>query len=423
MATHAGKHAVTGSRRSGAVIRDPILAAKVDAPDVPDWVLQRPRITKLIAAGTRWCPLTVVTGPVGAGKTMALAVWSAAASGPVAWVSVDEYDNRAGVFWSYVVAALRRSGVAMPKALLASTRGRAEHLFLLRLASVLAAQSPPVTLVVDDFHLLTEPRVRSGLDFLLRNAGGALRLVLSSRIDPLLPLHRYRLAGELTEIRAGDLAFSLAEARQLLAQHGCALSAGSLEHLARQTEGWAAGLRLAALTMAAHPDPDQFVRELVTEESAMTGYLVQEVLDTQPPEVREVLLSTSILEHVSAEVASELAGNGQAGRILAGLARANTFVQPIGGGWYRYHTLFAEMLRLKLRLEYPDRVASLHRRAARWHERNGRRADAVRHAAAVGDWTLAANMVIDGLAISEVLEPMGNPSLADEFANMPDGAV
>jgi LuxR family transcriptional regulator, maltose regulon positive regulatory protein len=424
MATKAAKHVVTGSRRPAAFSRDPILTAKVTAPDVPDWALRRPRLTKLIAEGTRRCPLTVVTGPVGAGKTMALAVWSAAQSGPVAWVCVDEYDNRPEAFWSYVVAALRRSGVAMPAALPASTRGRtAEHLFLLRLASVLAAQNPPVMLVVDDFHLVTEPRVRSGLGFLLRNAGAGLRLVLSSRADPLLPLHRYRLAGELTEIRAGDLAFSPAEARQLLAQHGCTLSADSLECLVRQTEGWAAGLRLAAMSMAAHPDPDQFVTELVTDDSALAGYLVQEVLDTQPAEVREVLLSTSILENVNAETAGELAGNDRAGRVLAALAHANAFVQPIGGGWYRYHTLFADTLRLKLRLECPHRVASLHRQAARWHQRNGQLTNAVRHAAAADDWPLAASMVIDGLAISEIIEPTGSPSLADEFAGMPDCAA
>ena len=161
MATHAAKQVAAGSKRSAALISDPILASKVTAPDVPDWALQRPRITKQIAQGTRWCPLTVVTGPLGAGKTMALAQWAAAESGSVAWVTLDKYDNRPGVFWSYVVAALRGSEVALPKSLSAATRGRAaEHPFLLRLASALATQDPPVTLVVDDFHLLTEPRVR-----------------------------------------------------------------------------------------------------------------------------------------------------------------------------------------------------------------------------------------------------------------------
>ena len=245
--------------------------------------------------------------------------------------------------------------------------------------------------------------------------------MVSSRANPLLPVHRYRLAGELTEVRAGDLAFSLAEAGQLLVRHECMLSADSLDCLTRRTEGWAAGLRLAGMSMTGHHDPDQFVRELVTEDSAMTGYLVQEVLDAQPPEVRDVLLSTSILDQVNADVASELAGNGQAGRILAGLAHANAFVQPIGGGWYRYHTLFAEMLRLKLRLECPDRITSLHQNATRWYERNGQLTDAIRHAVQAGDWQAAASMVIDGLAISEFIEPMGRPSLADEFARMPDG--
>src|SRR5262249_16352734 len=238
MATHAARQMVTSPRRPAASGGDPVLTSKITAPDVPGWALRRPRITEVISQGTRWCPLTVVTGPVGAGKTMAVAVWAAAESGPVAWVRLDEYDNRPGGFWSYVIAALRRSGVAVPKALSPALRGR---------GAGGAGGGRPVTLVVDDFHLLTEPRVLNGLDFLLRNAGAGLRLIASSRTDPSLPLHRYRLAGQLTEIRAADLAFSAAEAGQLLAQHGCTLSPSSLECLVRETEGWAAGLRLAPL--------------------------------------------------------------------------------------------------------------------------------------------------------------------------------
>ena len=236
--------------------------------------------------------------------------------GTVTWISLDDFDNQPGAFWSYAVAALGRSGVALPEELSAASRRRAaDHTFLVRLTSALAAQNPPVTLVVDDLHVLTKPTVLTELDFILRNAQPGLRLVVSSRGDPLLPLHRYRLAGELTEIRASDLAFSTAEARLLLAQHGSTLSADSLERLMRRTEGWAAGLRLAAISMDGHPDPDQFVKELITEDSALTGYLVEEVLKGAPPEVREVLLSTSILEHVNAEAASELTGNEQAGAI------------------------------------------------------------------------------------------------------------
>ena len=420
MATYAAEQVAPPTRRQAASAGIPILASKITVPGVPDWTVPRPRITKLIAEGTRWCPLTVVTGPPGAGKTMALALWAAAEAGPVAWVSLDDYDNQPGVFWAYVAAALRRSGAAVPRALSAAARGpAADHAFLPRLASALAAQSPPVTLVIDDLHVLTEPAVRDELDFVLRNVGPGLRVVISARADPLLPLHRYRLAGELAEIRAGDLAFSTAKAGLLMAQHGCTLSADSLECLTRRTEGWAAGLRLAAISMDSHPDPDQFVKELITEDSALTGYLVEEVLSTQPPEVREVLLSTSILEQVSAEAASELTGDERAGAILSAVAHANAFVQPAGDGWYRYQTLFAEVLRLKLRHEHPGRITALHRRAARWYERNGSLTDAVRHAAQAGDWPLAAGMVIDGLAISEIIEPRGGRSLAAEFVGMP----
>ena len=410
------------ARRPAVSAGIPILAAKITVPGVPDWAVPRSRITKLIAEGTRRCRLTIVTGPPGAGKTVALSLWAAAEAGSVAWISLDDFDSQPGAFWSYAVAALGRSGVALPKVLSAASRRRlADHTFLVRLASMLAALNPPVTLVVDDLHVLTRPTVLTELDFVLRNAQPGLRLVVSSRVDPLLPLHRYRLASELTEIRASDLAFSTAEARLLLTQHSSALSADFLERLMRRTEGWAAGLRLAAISMDGHPDPDQFVKELITEDSALTGYLVEEVLEAAAPEVREVLLSTSILEHVNAEVASELTGTEQAGAMLPAVARANAFVQPAGSGWYRYHTLFAEVLRLKLRREHPDRMAALQRRAARWCERNGTLTAAVQHATRAGDWELAASMVIDALAISEIIEPRGSTSLAGEFRRMPRG--
>ncbi len=420
MATQVANQVATRARRSTMSAGVPIVAAKITAPGVPDWALTRPRITKLIAQGMRWCPLTLVTAPAGSGKTMALSLWAAAQSGTVAWVSLDGYDNRPEVFWAYVVAALRRSGVTVP-AVLPPAWGRAgDHPFLLGLAATLAAQDPPVTLVLDDLHLLTDPTVLDGLDYVMRNTSG-LRLLATTRMDPLLPLHRHRLAGELTEIRASDLAFTVAEAGELMTRHGCTLTADSLECLTRRTEGWAAGLRLAAISMGAHPNPDQLVKELITDDSTLTGYLVAEVLNPQPPVIRELLLSTSILEHVSAEAASELTGNDQAGRILLALARANAFVQPTGSGCYRYHPLFADVLRLKLEREHPGRVASLHRRAALWYERNGQLTDAVRHAAEAGDWPLAAGIVIDALAIGEIIEPRGSPSLGEEFKVMPHG--
>ena len=408
----------SGSRAAG--VDDLVLESKITVPAVPEWAVARPRVEGLVAQGAMG-PLTAVTGPPGAGKTMALSLWAAreAHPGPIAWVTVDQHDNRPRVFWSYVIAALRRAGVIVPKNL-SLTRGcPVNHEFLLRLAAVIAGQDPPVVLVLDDIHLLTEPKVLSGLDYVLRNGVPGLHLVVSSRMDPLLPLHRYRLAGELTEVRADDLAFSVSESKQLMAQHGIRLSPESLESLTQRAEGWAAGVRLAAMSMTGHADPEQFVKDLVAEDSTVAGYLVEEVLNAQPAHVRDFMLKTSILDRVSAEIADVLAGEGQGASVLPSLARSNAFVQREGRGWYRYHSLFAAVLRLKLRRENPERVPDLHRRAAWWYRRNGSLVDAVRHAAQADDWQLAARMALDELAVGQLIEPRGHESLADGFRSMP----
>src|SRR6201996_7438366 len=416
MTADGANQASTRGRRATVSSGDPILTSKITPPDVPHWAVPRARITKLIAEGTRWCPLPVVTGPRAAGKTMALALWAAAEPGPVAWVGLDEFDNRPGVFWSYVVAALRQAGVTLPRTARTVPDARAgEEGFLPRLTAELAVQAPPVTLVIDDLHLLTDPGVLKGLEFLLRNAEPGLRLLVASRMDPLLPLHRCRLAGLVTEIRANDLAFTLEEAGLRLGQHGGLLTAEALVSLNQRTEGWAAGLRMAAMSLASRPDPDVFVRELIAEDSALAWYLVDEVLNVQPPEVRELLLATSILDRVSVAAAAELTGNDQAGAILAALAHSNALVQPIGSGWYRYHTLFAELLSLSLRHEHPDRLAPLHQRAARWYAQAGVLTEALRHAGAAGDWPLAAELVVDDLAIGPILRPGDDRGAWDEI--------
>lgn len=401
---------------------DPVLMSKITVPGLPGWAVERSRIDELIAAGARG-PLTTVTGPPGAGKTMAIALWAAARScpGTLVWITLDDYDNQPRAFWSYVVAALRQAGITVPPGCPAGTRASVGHDFLLRLASVLAAQDPPVVMVLDDLHRLTEPAVLDGLDYVLRNAGAGLRLVVSSRVDPILPLHRYRLAGELAEIRADDLAFSAPESGLLLAHHGIKLSDRGLACLTGRTEGWAAGVRLAALSLDGHPDPEQFVKELDAEDSAITGYLVAEVLNAQPSSVRDLLLRTSILDCVSTELAGELADDPQAARALPIMARANAFVRPLGHGWYRYHSMFAAVLRLKLRSEYADQLPELHRRAAQWYQRNGWVAEAVRHATESGDWQLAAGIVCDEFAVSQLIEPRGHYSLAEGFRRIPLG--
>lgn len=408
------------SRPAVAAAEDPVLVSKIIRPVLPGWVVGRPRIDKLIAQGADG-PLTIVTGPPGAGKTMALASWAAGTAGPgqLAWITLDRYDDRPTVFWSYVVAALRRSGITVPRVVPGPARDAVDHDFLLRLASVLATHHAPVVLVLDDFDLVSEPAILDGVGYLLRAANPALHLVISSRMDPLLPLHRFRLAGDLTEIRASELAFSVPESSLLLSHHGISLSRAAVQRLTQRTEGWAAGLRLAALSLDGHPDPEQFVKELEAEDSAVTSYLVDEVLNAQPAAVRNLLLRTSILDCVSTDLASEFTGDPNAPEMLNALARANAFVQPLGHGWYRYHSLFGAVLRLKLRNDCPDRMPGLHRQAARWYQRRGRLPEAVQHAADAGDWPLAAGIILDELAIGQLFEPRRDHSLTDVFRQMP----
>jgi LuxR family transcriptional regulator, maltose regulon positive regulatory protein len=405
--------------RGHADAYDPVLTAKVTVPDLPGWAVARPRIDKLIADGTQG-PLTLVAGPPGAGKTMALAAWAATSRNPcaLAWLTIDDHDNRPRVFWSYVVAALRRAGVAVPRVRFGPGRVAVDHAFLAHLASALAAYDRPVMLVLDDLHLLAEPAVLEGLAYVLRNASPGLHLVVASRMDPMLPLHRYRLAGQLAEIRADDLAFSTEESAQLLAHHGIALPADTLDRITGRIEGWAAGMRLAAMSLQGRDDPDQFAKELEAGETAITSYLVEEVLDAQPAPAHEMLLRTSILDSVNAEVAGELTDNLEAG-ILPDLARANAFVCPLGQGWYRYHSLLATVLRLKLRIECSELVPDLYRRAARWYQRNGRIDEAVWYAAESGDWPLAASAVVDEFATGQLTEPCSHQPLAEAFQRMP----
>jgi LuxR family maltose regulon positive regulatory protein len=396
---------------------DDVLPSKTLPPVRREWVIPRPRIEERIAAA----PLTVVTGPPGAGKTTAVASWAAGpdgADGPVAWVTLDRYDSQWNVFWPAVVTALGCAGVEFGRTL--PPPGRTDnHPFLLRLAAELAAHDPPVTLVLDDLHQINGHDLDEGLQYLIRNARPGLRVVVCSRADPGMSLHHYRLAGELAEIRAAELAFSVHEAGLLMAQHGVTLPGGLLEQLTDLNEGWAAGLRLAALSLQAQPDPGQFVKQFAADDGAAAGYLIEEVLNNQPARSRDLLLKTSIVDRVSASLAAEITGDERAGEVLAALAHANAFIEPAGDGWYRLHSLFAEVLRLKLRFNHPVEVPDLHRRAARWYQSQRCLLAAVRQAAAAGDWLLAARFVVDDLAVGALFDEPGGGPLIECFRDMP----
>jgi LuxR family transcriptional regulator, maltose regulon positive regulatory protein len=402
--------------------RDPILPSKITVPAPPAWVVPRPRLAQRIAEGTQGL-LTSITGPPGAGKTVAAASWAAASRrGLVAWVTLDEFDDRPEAFWSHVVAALRRAGVTVPgAAAVLASREAAGRAFPLQVASALAGYGLPVTLVLDDFQYAADPELLGGLTYVLRNARPGLRLVTASRTDPPLPLHRYRLTGDLTEIRAGALAFTVTEAAALMARHGVTLPAASLAELTERSEGWAAGLRMAAMSMADDPDSGPCTESLIAEDSAITRYLVAEVLGPRPPEVRDLLLRTSILDQVNADIAGALTDGGPGAAALDALAEVNAFVHPVGQGWYRYHPWFRAVLQLKLRCERPQLLADLHRQAAGWYQRHRMLADATRHATRAADRGLAARIIVDGLAIGQRLGPGPGELPADGFHVVPEG--
>ena len=409
--------AVSGRRR---YTPDYVPLSKITAPCRNEWVIRRPRIEERIAAS----PLTVVTGPPGAGKTTAVTSWLAGTRGTVAWVTLDRYDSRPNVFWATVVAAMRHAGIDFRHTLPApGGTGLAGHVFLLRLAVELAAQKDQVVLVLDDFHQLTGHGLAEDLHYLMRNARPGLTVVICSRVDPVLPLHQYRLAGELTEIRANGLAFSVREARLLIAQHNVTLPGDSLKQLTELNEGWAAGLRMAALALQEESDPEQFVKKFAAEDSAVAEYLIEEVLKNQPARYRDLLLKTSILERVSASIATEMTGDERAGDVLGTLAHANAFVEPVGDGWYRVHSMFAEVLRLKLRAEHPRQVADLHRRAAQWYLSHQCLLNAVRQAAACGDRLLAARLVVDDLAVGTLAQARDGDLLTECLREMQDASL
>jgi len=311
------------------------------------------------------------------------------------WVSVDSEQRDPQRFWLSVLGALRAtaSGSALVQALTAAPEldGWA---IVERLLTDLAALSDRIWLVIDDVHELSPDALRQ-LELLVMRAPLALRFVLTTRHDVQLGLYRLRLAGELTELREPDLRFTVAEARKLFAAAGAQLPEAAVVMLHERTEGWAAGLRLAALSLAGHPEPERFAAGFSGSERTVAEYLLAEVLDRQGEEVRRLLLRTSILERVNGQLADLLTGDHGGERILQDLEQANAFVISLDASrsWFRYHQMFAGLLRLELRRTEPAEAAGLHRRAAGWLAERGYPVRAIRHAQAAGDWDLAARLL------------------------------
>jgi LuxR family transcriptional regulator, maltose regulon positive regulatory protein len=344
--------------------------------------------------------VTQVSAPAGSGKTLLLRSWIGAAGlgGSTAWVSVPRQERNPQRFWVSVVSGLQQtaagSAVVRPLTAAPDLDGWA---VVERLLKDLESLPERAWLVIDDVHELRSAEALRQLELLLMRAPPELRCVLVTRHDVRLGLHRLRLEGELTEIRSAHLRFTLDEARALFGAAGVQLPESALTLLHARTEGWAAGLRLAALSLAGHPDPEQFAAEFSGSERTVAEYLLAEVLERQSEEVRRLLLRTSILERVSGELADLLTGGSGAERILQDLEEAGAFVVSLDGhrSWFRYHRLFADLLQLELRHTEPGELPALHAAAAGWYAGHGYPAEAIRHAQAARDWSRAARLLSD----------------------------
>ncbi|WP_433291762.1 LuxR C-terminal-related transcriptional regulator [Actinoplanes sp. CA-030573] len=412
---------------------DPLLQSKFAVPEPPSFLVARPRLTERLARGVRE-PVSLVVGPAGAGKTQLVAAWAAEGTPgyPIGWITIEEEDGQSDAFWAYILEALRRAGVPVAASLTAPhTTAAADRSFLVRLAAALADQATPTVLVLDGVSNLTGQQWATDLEFVLRHAGRMLRLVLVGRWDPPLPLHRYRLAGRLEEIRSEDLAFTTTEATELLTLHHVPLSHHGMDQLLQHTEGWAAGLRLFAMALEDAGNAETLVATITGNEATIAEYFVDEVLRIQPDHVRTFLLETSILDVFTPELAEAVTGRTDARWLLTALCRQNAFVQPAGDGLtaYRCHRLFAELLQAQLNRTAPDRIAELHRRAATWFGAHGQINEAVAHAVAAEDWPLAASIVVEDHAVGRLLLDGRTGRLGEQLAALPgdlesaDGAV
>ena len=366
-------------------------------PRARDGVVSRPGLFELLGSAGR---VTEVSASPGSGKTLLLRSWirESGLAACAAWVPVRDEEGDPQRFWLSVAGALRDtaagSKLVRPLTAAPDLDGWA---VVERLLTDLGGLQDRVWLVIDDVHELRSSEGLRQLELLLMRAPPGLRFVLATRHDLRLGLHRLRLEGELTEIRAADLRFTLDEARVLFGAAGISLSDTALGALYKRTEGWAAGLRLAALSLAGHDDPDRFAAEFSGSERTVAEYLLAEVLDRQPEPVRRLLLRTSVLDRVNGELADVLTGGSGGERILQQLERAGAFVVALDArrSWFRYHQLFADLLQLELRGSAPGELAALHAAAAGWYDEHGYLVEAVRHAQAAGDWALAARVLSD----------------------------
>jgi LuxR family maltose regulon positive regulatory protein len=384
---------VTGSPRPE------LLWTKLVAPAPRAGLLPREGLQSLLQSSLQ-AKLCLVAAPAGSGKTTLLAQWRAVAGGGrAAWVSLNESDNDPTRFWSYLVAALQTVEPRVGTLALEALRGPSvelERVVLPSLVNDLATVGAPLVLVLDDYHAVIDATCHQTLGWFLDHLPPAVHVVLSTRLDPPLPLARMRAQGEVAELRAAELHFTDEEAAELLnGSMGLQLAAEDVARLAERTEGWAAGLVLAGLSLRGRPDSSGFVTAFSGGDRHVADYLVAEVLGRQPEELRGFLLRTSVLERLSGPLCDAVLETQGSAELLRELEASNLFVVPLDDRrqWYRYHQLFADFLRLQLGAREPGLVPVLHRRAATWYHAVGQIDEAIHHASAAGDLAEAGALI------------------------------
>jgi LuxR family transcriptional regulator, maltose regulon positive regulatory protein len=412
----------------GKLVARPVVATKLFVPKRRHGVLTRPRLLDLLrgGAGSR---LTLVSAPAGFGKTTLLADWldgSPREERAVAWVSLDPSDTDPASFWTYVVTALQTAAPTIGSdvlELIASAPSPSKGV-LTALVNELAATSGDLWLVLDDFHVVDNQEVRDGLTFLVEHLPPQVHVVLVTRADPDLPLPRWRARGELVEIRAADLRFTPDEAGTYLnGAAGLELAVQDVAVLAERTEGWIAALQLAVLSVQGRDDVHGFITRFAGNDRYIVDYLVEEVLTHQPEQVRSFLLHTAVLDRLTGPLCDVVTTGSGGSELLTTLERANLFVIPLDDRreWYRYHHLFADVLRARLLSEQPDLVPLLHQRASHWYEDHAQAEEAVQHALAARDVERAASLM--EMAVPTMRRNRQDLTMVGWIDALPDDAV
>ncbi|MEO0706186.1 MAG: LuxR C-terminal-related transcriptional regulator [Cyanobacteria bacterium J06649_5] len=379
------------------IARLPLLETKLYLPKSSAGIISRPRLSDRIHPQGK---LTLDSAPAGCGKTTLLAEWVAAApTHPIAWVSLDPSDNASAVFWTYVITALQNIQPSLGErslSLLQSPQPPQIESILMMLLNEIAAVEETVVLILDDYHVIETQAIHHGISFVLSHLPPQLHLIIASRTDPPLSLARLRSCGDFTELRVSDLRFTPDEAAAFLNQGiGLEISAAEVSALEKRTEGWIAGLQLAALSLQGREDIPDFVAAFSGDDRYIVDYLMEEVLQRQPDRVRRFLLQTALLDRLSSSLCNAVTDQNDGQEMLETLERGNLFIIPLDNKrqWYRYHHLFADVLQARALMEQPEHLPTLHRRASDWYEQNDLFSDAIRHALAAQDFERAASLM------------------------------